>query len=1059
MFLHVFACFCVFSHVFRPRHRAPPPPDAGRCQHIMKRKTSDEDASAGTRARDDGGERAKPTTDADAVIAAGGRRIVATGGGHGCLHDVVRPRGEEVGKARDESVAREPETPAKTYEFELDTFQRKAIDVLERRESILVSAHTSAGKTVVAEYAIAMAIRDGQRVVYTSPLKALSNQKYRELKEEFEDVGLMTGDVVINPSATCLVMTTEVLRSMLYRGGEVMREVGWVIYDEIHYMRDSERGVVWEESIVLLPDMVKYVFLSATIPNAREFAEWVCKTHNQPCHIVYTDFRPTPLEHYIFPSNGEGIFLVMDRDSKFRDGNFEQAVNVIADSGGSGAARVANRAKNGDDGKNDNTNQDIFKIIRMIVERNYDPVIVFAFNKHECEKLANSLHKVDLCDEDEKKLIDTIYWNAMDSLSDEDKRLPQVANLPNLLRRGLGVHHSGLLPILKEVIEILFQEGLIKVLFATETMSVGLNMPARTVVFLSPRKFDGAGFRWITSGEYIQMSGRAGRRGKDDRGLVILMMDERMDPPVAKNMLHGQSDSLDSAFHLSYSMILNLMRVEGAEPESLIQSSFAQFQNDRALPALEAKVAEIESARDAVQIEDEASVDEYVKLKDALDAMIRERRIVTNTPTYAVPFLQPGRLVRVCTKPPTVTGLCDDDGDGGIKISAPGMEPGEEDVVWGMITAFERIGGGTKNGKAAYGVDVLIRTRENRDAKVPSASKSKTERFEFVQANDESENTEPRVIRVPLEQLDVMSSVRVYLPKDLHPREARERCISSVGEVLKRFPEGIPLLDAESDMKIDSENFTKLLKRIDGIKGMMKRHPISESQRFEAQLAAHAEKRKLSIALKDAKRAVKDAAGLIKRNELKQMRRVLKRLGHTSAEGVVQTKGRVACELASVDELVTTELIFNGLFKEVDVKMLVALVSCLVWREKSRDTAKLGEESAEVFSRLKDVARKVGKQMVECKMSVDVEEYVDGFRCELMEIMLAWCDGKKFADIMKMTELFEGSIVRAIRRVEEVLRQLSDACRVIGETDLEEKFQNASELVRRDIVFVASLFL
>jgi ATP-dependent RNA helicase DOB1 len=466
--------------------------------------------SPGARARDandanDGPSRAfkRHKTDEDAVLAAGGRRIAPTGIGHGCLHDVVRPRGDANARAatRDEGKIEVPDVPAKSYAFELDTFQQKAVECLERAESVMVSAHTSAGKTVVAEYAIAMAIRDGQRVVYTSPLKALSNQKYRELKEEFEDVGLMTGDVVINPSASCLVMTTEVLRSMLYRGGEVMREVGWVIYDEIHYMRDSERGVVWEESIVLLPDMVKYVFLSATIPNAREFAEWVCKTHNQPCHIVYTDFRPTPLEHYVFPANGEGIFLVMDRQSKFRDSNFEQAVTVIADGGGAAAARVANRAR-GDDAKKEAVNQDIFKIIRMVVERNYDPVIVFAFNKHECEKMANSLHKVDLCDEDEKKLIDTIYWNAMDSLSDEDKRLPQVANLPNLLRRGLGVHHSGLLPILKEVIEILFQEGLIKVplrhgdhVGGTETC------PARTVVFCSPRKFDGARFSWITSGE------------------------------------------------------------------------------------------------------------------------------------------------------------------------------------------------------------------------------------------------------------------------------------------------------------------------------------------------------------------------------------------------------------------------------------------------------------------------------------------------------------------------------------------------------------------------------
>ena len=178
-----------------------------------------------------------------------------------------------------------PKNPAKRYPFELDTFQQQSVLCLERQESVLVSAHTSAGKTVVAEYAIAMAQRDGQRVVYTSPLKALSNQKYRELKEEFSDVGLMTGDTVINPNASCLVMTTEVLRSMLYKGGEVTREVGWVIYDEIHYMRDKERGVVWEESIVLLPDTVKYVFLSATIPNAREFSEWVCKVHLSLIHI------------------------------------------------------------------------------------------------------------------------------------------------------------------------------------------------------------------------------------------------------------------------------------------------------------------------------------------------------------------------------------------------------------------------------------------------------------------------------------------------------------------------------------------------------------------------------------------------------------------------------------------------------------------------------------------------------------------------------------------------------------------------------------------------------
>ena len=199
----------------------------------------------------------------------------------------------DAGKAVEKSAGK---APAKEYPFELDVFQKESIGHIERNESVLVAAHTSAGKTAVAEYAIALALREKQRVIYTSPIKALSNQKYRDLAEEFSDVGLMTGDVTLNPNASCLVMTTEILRSMLYRGSEVIREVAWTIFDEVHYMRDRERGVVWEESIILLPHKVRYVFLSATIPNAKQFAQWITKVHHQPCHVVYTEFRPTPLQ-------------------------------------------------------------------------------------------------------------------------------------------------------------------------------------------------------------------------------------------------------------------------------------------------------------------------------------------------------------------------------------------------------------------------------------------------------------------------------------------------------------------------------------------------------------------------------------------------------------------------------------------------------------------------------------------------------------------------------------------------------------------------------------------
>jgi ATP-dependent RNA helicase DOB1 len=417
-----------------------------------------------------------------------------------------------------------------------------------------------------------MSLRDKQRVIYTSPIKALSNQKYRDLFEEFSDVGLLTGDVTINPNASCLVMTTEILRSMLYRGSEVMKEVKWVIFDEIHYMRDKERGVVWEESIILMPHAARFVFLSATIPNAKEFAEWVAKIHHQTCHVVYTDYRPTPLQHFIFPGGGEGVYLVVDEKGRFREDNFNKAMATLGGSAlddavgdvverGGGKKRNARKQGGGKGGPSD-----LSRIIKMIMDRRYDPVIVFSFSKRECETYALALAKMDFTSADEKALIEQVFVNAIDSLSEDDKKLPQIDAILPLLKKGVGIHHGGLLPILKEVIEILFQESLLKILFATETFSMGINMPARTVVFTASRKFDGTDFRWISPGEYIQMSGRAGRRGLDDRGIVIQMIDEKMEPADAKNILKGTADALNSAFHLGYNMLLNLLRVEDADP-------------------------------------------------------------------------------------------------------------------------------------------------------------------------------------------------------------------------------------------------------------------------------------------------------------------------------------------------------------------------------------------------------------------------------------------------------------------------------------------------------------
>ena len=483
-----------------------------------------------------------------------------------CIHERVDAEGEAlsipppVGTGGASGTTR----PAKEYAFELDPFQRASIECIERKENVLVAAHTSAGKTVVAEYAVAAALRSSRRVIYTSPLKALSNQKFRELQEEFHDVGLLTGDVSVRPEAACLVMTTEVLRSMLYKGSDVTDECDWVIFDEVHYLRDKERGVAWEESIILCPRHARLVFLSATIPNAKEFACWVAKTHQSVCNVISTDYRPTPLQHFAFPSGGDNLYMTVDDRGRFLQSNFRKAIVELqhgpkVDATGRGTKRKAG----GEAGATDvggGKATDIFKIVNLLMSRKLDPVIIFSFSKRDCETLSVQMMQVQLIGEKERKVIESVFESAMDTLSDADRRLPQVRRILPMLCRGVGIHHGGMMPIVKEVTELLFQEGLLKVLFATETFSTGLNMPARTVVMTGVRKFDGSAFRMASSGEYIQMSGRAGRRGLDDKGIVILMLGEKVEPEAARAMMRGAPDTLASAYHLTYHAMLNTVR-------------------------------------------------------------------------------------------------------------------------------------------------------------------------------------------------------------------------------------------------------------------------------------------------------------------------------------------------------------------------------------------------------------------------------------------------------------------------------------------------------------------
>ncbi|KAF8976680.1 ATP-dependent RNA helicase mtr4 [Entomortierella lignicola] len=933
--------------------------------------------------------------------------------------------------------------PVRSYPFTLDPFQKLATYSIERGESVLVSAHTSAGKTVVAEFAIATSLRGKQRVIYTSPIKALSNQKYRELLEEFGDVGLMTGDVTINPGASCLVMTTEILRSMLYRGSEVMREVSWVIFDEIHYMRDAERGVVWEETIILLPPKCHYVFLSATIPNAMEFAEWICKNKEQPCHVVYTDFRPTPLQHYLFPQGGEGIHLVVDEKGNFREDNFQKALGALTDSQGVAADDPRGRGGKRDAkkrGKKGGTSgpSDIYKIIKMILVKNYHPVIVFSFSKRECEALALQMSKLDFNDEKESEMVNQVFTNAISGLSEDDRTLPQIEHILPLLRRGIGIHHAGLLPILKEVIEILFQEGLVKVLFATETFSIGLNMPAKTVVFTSVRKWDGKEQRWVSGGEYIQMSGRAGRRGLDERGIVIMMLDEKMEPAVAKGMVKGTTDPLNSAFHLSYNMILNLTRVEGISPEYMLERCFYQFQNNANIPQLERELATLEKSKSAIAFEDEESLASYHDIRQQLSLLRKDVRDVINHPTHSLPYMQSGRVVKVNYE--------------------------NEDFGWGIVVAYSKKMPTTVRGapqpvnlEPTFIVDVLLYCAPNTkivpglDGLAPG-----------IKACPPGVKGEFMVVPVLLSCLEAIGTPRIFLLKELQSSDARHTVHKSLLELQRRFPDGIPLLDPIENMNIKDEAFKKVIRKIEVLEGALNTHPLLQTM-TQAELQEvykrYLEKVELSNKIKSIRKQIVEANAIAQLDELKCRKRVLRRLGFTSSADVIEMKGRVACEITSGDELLLTEMIFNGAFNDLTVEQTVALLSCFVFQEKAEGNSALREELATPLRLMQEAARKIAKVSQDCKLSLDEEEYVQSFRAELMDVVFAWANGARFSQICKMTDVFEGSIIRAFRRLEELLRQMSSAAKSIGNTELESKFAAGIVCIKRDIIFANSLYL
>ena len=481
-------------------------------------------------------------------------------------------------------VAPVVENPSLIFPYKTDDFQNHSFISIGAGDHLLVTAHTGSGKTTIAEYAVAHGLKTGKKVIYTAPIKALSNQIFNDFKLKYPDwdVGIRTGDIDYNSeSCRVLIMTTEIIKNLIYLESESLKEVSIVVFDEVHWIKDKSRGSVWEEAIMMMPKEIQMVMLSATLPDAVQFCEWIADCKNRDVSWTTTNTRVVPLSHYLMDS--KKMHLIMDNEGKFNRDVFRSF-------------------------KHEFESSDLNKYIpRMDL-----PALFFCFSKKNCERYAKAI-TVSLIDSYTANLINSEFMKLILKFDPAFIRMPETHQMLNLLCQGVGYHHAGLLPPIKEIVQEMFSMGYIKVLFVTETFAAGVNLPAKTVVFTGFSKSTGeSGFRYLLPEEYSQMSGRAGRRGKDIKGTVIHLpfnsKRDSLDVKDAEKMMSGFVNPIVSRYRMDYSYVLkwicketaveyldcSLLSLQEKEKNSLIVKEFTDktaFLNTMSCPRKETERA------------------------------------------------------------------------------------------------------------------------------------------------------------------------------------------------------------------------------------------------------------------------------------------------------------------------------------------------------------------------------------------------------------------------------------------------------------------------------------
>lgn len=903
--------------------------------------------------------------------------------------------------------------------FQTDPFQSQAIRALADGRSVLVAAPTGTGKTVVAEFAVHLALSRDLRAIYTTPIKALSNQKFRDFRARYgEKVGLMTGDLVENPSGRLLVMTTEVARNMLVQDPGAFQDVGALIFDEVHYLADPERGTAWEESILLAPVHVPLICLSATVANAAEVAEWI-RTTGRDVALVESFERVVPLKQRYYVDGK--LIPILNGTSPLRlaphQKGGERAARVKA---GHGAWASRKRQTLEDEPPAPQ------EVVKALAENDLLPAIYFLFSRKNVEEAADACQRLQLLSGVEASEVRRRASERLGQLPAADASLMQVERLLGLLPKGIGFHHAGLLPPLKTLVEELLAAGLLKVVFATDTLALGINVPARSVVVGDMTKFDGQSRRLLLPGEYRQLTGRAGRRGMDSVGYSVLLYSPWVSVDRTLEIAEGDVAPLQSAFRPGYSTVLNLWRGPADEERlaQLIAGSLRQFQEGGKVRLLAEEHAS--AARDLAALPTECpvcgdfavSVEQEKRLKRDLekaeatvDAIRREKAAMENDlSAWPWPYSKTERKQWVRSAEPGY--LAYSRGRGWAVYVGPSSQGIGSFYLDGALSPLPTYG------DLDYLPDPPLKVV------LPESMKGRAHLLDGADGMSEQEDGSLAGVLAGLTLPDLEAAAREM---EVAAREARADALSKVRERLA----AADARRREIALEISRSPYQTCPHRQDHRRTARDRHHYAGL---------------LTALERDLAATRKEAARRAQRT-LRSLRTVLEIFGYM-VDGQPTAKAKMLMRLFGSNSLAIAELLDWGVLAEASPAELAEVAS---WFAFDKEGAGRALSLTASLARMRSAAETVAKRVVEVERrhGVDLSQPLSA---QFKGVGLAWASGSELADISARSGLAEGDIVFALQKTIDICRQIGQAALFSRTPSLARHAADAEALLRRGVV-------